>query len=753
MILSGLLFLLISYEKNTKIDDFMDNKTSSYIRAYNILYNEYKTMSHLIYMGHINTKDVKNIFKYATQGTQEEKDNARTELFSHLEKTYSRIKKFDIKQLHFHLPNNDSFLRFHRPNKYGDDLTNIRATVNYVNTYKKSIDGFEEGRIYNGYRFVFPLSDGEKHLGSVEISYSTSRIEQDFIDNYKTKTIFLINKAVVDEKVFKSEKSNYKKCILKDFYIEKDLEANQLILKDLPQETIDTLDTILQSPDSFSYYTDNRLFTFIRIKNPISENVVASFMIESSVKYIHNKTLNFYAFLLISNLLLLLALLYLYNKGQNKIIADKYTKEILSLNNNLENEVQKQNEEILHKLHFDALTGLLSRYSFFRDIEKSALPVVLLVDINKFQIINEVYGSDIGSKVLKKFATYLSLALDNESYYIYRLSADEFAIVDETQFIDPEKYELLISKLFEKMNEIKIKVEEQLISVDITIGLSTVENNCYESAKIALDYAKKYKKPYVMYSTAIDHRKESGLTLKCKDTICLAISDERVVAVYQPIVDKEGTIIKYETLMRLQEEDSVNLITPFYFLDVAFKTRLYEKLSSNIIFQALHLARKNNKTFSINFTYSDIKNHHFIQRIEDYFIENKDIASRIVFEITESESIENYTDVKSFIKRFRNYGVKIAIDDFGSGFSNFEYILEIEPDYLKIDGSLVKDIDTDTRSYILVQAIVKFSHKLGIKVIAEYVHSETIFNMLKELDVDEYQGFYFWEPLESIMDP
>ena len=417
---------------------------------------------------------------------------------------------------------------------------------------------------------------------------------------------------------------------------------------------------------------------------------------------------------------------------------------------NLEDEVKKRNEEIIHKLHFDPLTNLLSRYSFFRDIKQLKSPVILLIDIDKFKVINEVYGSDIGSNVLEKFALYLSLAIKENSYNLYRLSADEFAIVDTVRDIDPDKYEKLIEQLFDKLNNLKVKIDEQFITVDITIGLSSVEENGYESAKIALDYAKKNKKPYIMYSTAIDHRKESSLTLECRDDIALAIDERRVVAVYQPIVNKGGEIIKHETLMRLQEKDTLKLISPFYFLDVAIKTRLYEYLSSNIIFTALNKLTTSNHTLSINFTYSDIKNSVFIGKIEDFFILHKDIGDRVVFEITESESIENYDDVKNFIKKFRAYGVKIAIDDFGSGFSNFEYILEIEPDYLKIDGSLIKDIDTDEKAHTLVEAIVQFSHKLGIKIIAEYVHSEVIFEMLKKLDVDEYQGFYFSEPLEEI---
>jgi len=426
----------------------------------------------------------------------------------------------------------------------------------------------------------------------------------------------------------------------------------------------------------------------------------------------------------------------------------------ISLNKNyqkqLEYEVKNRNEEIEHKLHFDYLTNLLSRYSFFMNVAELNYPIIILIDIDKFKVINEVYGSKIGSEVLKKFAQNLSFTLKDESLNIYRLSADEFAIVDTTKHDKTENDETLIDKLFKKLNNLKIEVDNNKITVDITMGISTVEKDGYESAKIALDYAKKHKKPYVMYSSEIDYRKESSLTLKCRDDIISAIDDKRVIAVYQPIVNKQGKTVKHETLMRLQEKSTLKLLYPLHFLDVAIKTRLYENLSSTIIFRALELLKNSDNTLSVNFTYSDIKNTLFTKKIEGFLDLNKEVGPRTIFEITESESIENYDEVKSFIKRFREYGVEFAIDDFGTGFSNFGYILEIEPDYLKIDGSLVKDIDTDVRAYTLVEAIVQFSHKLGIKVIAEYVHSAVIFNMLKELDVDEYQGFYFSEPLEQI---
>jgi c-di-GMP phosphodiesterase len=421
-----------------------------------------------------------------------------------------------------------------------------------------------------------------------------------------------------------------------------------------------------------------------------------------------------------------------------------------SYKNELEAEVKSRNEEIEYKLSYDSLTKLFSRYSFFRDLETLDSPTVILLDIDEFRVINEVYGGDIGSKVLEKFATYLSLHVDAQTCLLYRLSADEFAIIDTSKEIEIDKYNVLIQKLFDGLNNLKIKIDEYTISVDITIGISTEKENIYETAKIALDYAKKNKISFLMYSKSIDHRKESGLTLQCRDDILAAIEDKRVLAVYQPIVNKEGKTVKHETLMRLQEAKTLKHMLPSYFLDVAIKTRLYEHLSSTIVFTALNKLKDSKHTLSMNFTYSDIKNTAFVKKIDAFFLEHAELGKRAVFEITESEAIENYDDVKNFIKKFRQYGVEIAIDDFGSGFSNFEYILEIEPDYLKIDGSLIKDIDTDTRAHTLVEAIVQFSHKLGIKVIAEYVHSELIFQMLQELDIDEYQGYYFSEPLEKI---
>ena len=122
--------------------------------------------------------------------------------------------------------------------------------------------------------------------------------------------------------------------------------------------------------------------------------------------------------------------------------------------------------------------------------------------------------------------------------------------------------------------------------------------------------------------------------------------------------------------------------------------------------------------------------------------------NRLVFEILESENLSDYDFLEEFVLKYKKLGVKIAIDDFGSGYSNFIRIIRLKPDYLKIDGSLIKNIDKDNNSYEIVKSIIAFSKTLNIRTIAEYVHSEEIFNLLLELGVDEFQGYYFGKPDE-----
>jgi EAL domain-containing protein (putative c-di-GMP-specific phosphodiesterase class I) len=138
-------------------------------------------------------------------------------------------------------------------------------------------------------------------------------------------------------------------------------------------------------------------------------------------------------------------------------------------------------------------------------------------------------------------------------------------------------------------------------------------------------------------------------------------------------------------------------------------------------------------------------NNEIIQFIEDEF-KQSDFASNITFEILESEGINNYNEITSFIKIVKKYGATISIDDFGTGYSNFEYLIKLNFDYLKIDASMIKNIDKDEKSQLVTKTIVDFAKRIGVKTIAEFVSSKSILAKVQELDIDYAQGYYLGEP-------
>lgn len=153
--------------------------------------------------------------------------------------------------------------------------------------------------------------------------------------------------------------------------------------------------------------------------------------------------------------------------------------------------------------------------------------------------------------------------------------------------------------------------------------------------------------------------------------------------------------------------------------------------------------------FSINLSVEDILDHEIVAFIL-YNIKKYNVSNKIVFELLETEGIENYEEISLFINEMKYMGCRIAIDDFGSGYSNFEYILQLNVDYIKIDGSLIRNLDIDTNAQVVVETIVDFAKKLNITVVAEYVHNEAIYEKVKELNIDRSQGFFLAEPKATL---
>ena len=418
--------------------------------------------------------------------------------------------------------------------------------------------------------------------------------------------------------------------------------------------------------------------------------------------------------------------------------------EFIAIRHDITKLIQHQ-DELRNLLYTDTLTDLKNRNALLKDLKKSAKLSCILINIDNFSHINNLYGDNFGDKVLIKFSDFLyDYVLDNKDMKLYRLSGDEFIIT--SSIIDNKILNENAHNLLDKCNTSPILIDEQHISLNITIGISIEENeHLISTANMAIVAARNEFKNIVLYTKSLSLNDEYENNIKWIKEIKDAISEDRITMFYQPIVDNNDTNHKkYETLIRLIDKQG-QVITPFYFLEIAKKAKLYKQLTKIVIRKSFEAFKDNDYEFSINITIDDILD----KEITNYIIETLkkyNISKRVIFEIVESESIENFEQVENFISMIKKFGCRISIDDFGTGYSNFEHLMRLQADYIKIDGSIIKEITTDKRSALITSVIVAFAKEMNIKTIGEFVETKEINDKLIDLGVDKSQGYYFDKP-------
>ena len=373
---------------------------------------------------------------------------------------------------------------------------------------------------------------------------------------------------------------------------------------------------------------------------------------------------------------------------------------------------------------------------------------MMLLDINRFSTINNIYGGKVGDKVLKSIASILDNFKD-KGYIAYRVSADQFVLIIEQNNIskDTQSPQIILDKITNKAIEIVVNDTQIDINLTATIGIvENIENSkLLEYADMTLKYAKKTYQPFVVYTPELKIKKNYQKALDALTLVKTALKEDRLIPFFQPIV--KSNEVTYECLVRIIKDGEI--ISPFFFIDDIKHTSYYTELTKTMIDKSFEYFKDKKNSFSINLSFEDILNTHIIDHIKQKLKTTK-MNKQLILEILESESIENFEIVKIFINEMKSLGVRIALDDFGSGYSNFTYLLELNPDYLKIDGSLIKDIHTNAKSHIIVKTIVSFAQELGIKTIAEYIHNKDVYKKVVDLNIDGHQGYYLGEPKNSI---
>ncbi|MCK9453747.1 MAG: EAL domain-containing protein [Sulfurimonas sp.] len=410
-------------------------------------------------------------------------------------------------------------------------------------------------------------------------------------------------------------------------------------------------------------------------------------------------------------------------------------------------EIIEQRKEFERLAKTDPLTGCGNRFRLNYDMQELENISVAVFNIDNFRQINDFYGHQFGDLIIKSTANKIyDLFLQDENFRFYRLQGDEFIAIAINY-----SRELLIKKVKKILAAIKekfiIKGEEMLISCSCGISFEDKEH-LLSTANMALNVAKKSNVDFLIYSEEISLNRQYENNIIWTKKLSEAIKQDNLTTYYQPIVNNSDlSYEKYECLVRMKDGDKI--VSPFFFLDVAKQTRQYFDITKTVLYQAFELFKEKDVDFSINLSILDIME----PRIANYILDmlrEYDIGSRVVFEIVESEYMDNFTKVLEFIREVKKYNCKVAIDDFGTGYSNFEYLIKLKADYLKIDGSIIKNIDKDENAYLVVSTIVEFSKKLGMKTIAEFVENEEIFKIVKELGIDYSQGYCFSEPKEDL---
>jgi len=389
------------------------------------------------------------------------------------------------------------------------------------------------------------------------------------------------------------------------------------------------------------------------------------------------------------------------------------------------------------------LTSLPNRNSLLKDLKDIKDPIIILIDIDSFRTINDLYGNEKGDTVLKEFAKVLekiSIKIDGK---VYRTSSDEFVILRDVRF-EYDKCKEILEKILKIVSQVQFPISKDLkISLDITMGVGYGKNNPLEKADMAFNKAYQKGAKYYIFREDEELQKECKNFIEIIKAVKEAINEDGITPFFQPIVDINKNIVYYEALIRIKKGDE--FLTPNLFLQVAKNAKLYNNISLILIEKAVNFSKNSNKKISINLSYNDFENENSVNRIYK-ILKDAGIGKNIIFEITENETIKDFDNILNIIKKFKNLGSKIAIDDFGSGYSNFSYLLRMQPDFIKIDGSLIKEIINKKEAFYIVETIVEFAKKLGIKTIAEYVYCEEIYSRLKNIGVEKFQGYYFSEP-------
>jgi diguanylate cyclase (GGDEF)-like protein len=432
--------------------------------------------------------------------------------------------------------------------------------------------------------------------------------------------------------------------------------------------------------------------------------------------------------------------LYTYRKVYIQLLGSKHDLEVL--NSTLAEKVEESTKEIIRRSFTDELTGLPNRLQLDSDLTDKQWRAMAIMNIDHFSNYKAAFGPHLANIALFAIAEKLSTILKGKGN-LYKLSYDEFVFLTK----DINIIHQLLVLINNQINNPAVTVED--IHLHVSLGIGVVideETELLRKANLALINAKKNGPGNILiYERQFDITKEYKNNIEWIKKVQYALENDSIIPYFQGIRNnKTGVIDKYECLIRLKEYEQI--IAPINFLEPARQAGLLPKLTERMLDKSFTTFKNTSLDFSINISKEDLIDANFLslltQKSHTYGID----SGRVTFEVLESMSFEAHASLSEELKKIKGLGFKLAIDDFGTAYSNFARLIEMNIDFLKIDGSFIKNIDTNKRSFEIVKSITSFCHNLNIKLIAEFVHSESVQKVVENLGIDYSQGYYFSIP-------
>ncbi len=418
-------------------------------------------------------------------------------------------------------------------------------------------------------------------------------------------------------------------------------------------------------------------------------------------------------------------------------------------------------EQLAYLASHDALTALYNRYYFEQQLQqlsqqRTAHGCIIFIDVDQFRLINISCSHQAGDTLLKQLSEHLKRTAQHTGP-LARLDGDEFAILLTDSNIN-EAFSLAY-RLLDAARECRFIWQDSIYPVSISIGIAQISQDdtpdtMLKKAEAACRVAKdKGRNRIQLFDTTDKDTQRLQNDALWVTQLRQAIENDRFVLYQQPILAlaAEAPQQSYEILLRLRAEDG-NLIAPASFLSSAESYGLMPQIDRWVIKHYFRWLQRHPEHLqqlglcSINLSACSLQDASFRQDVQQLFDRYQIPLQCICFEITESVAIVNLQSTLAFISHFRDQGCKIALDDFGSGFSSYSYLKHFPADFVKIDGHFVRDLLDDQYDRAIVKSIHDVARAMGMQTVAEYVENADILQALKLLGIDYVQGYAIGKP-------